>query len=104
MEQSNIKRCLHYKTTKRVYATINDENKVSFVPMECIGIDKKYFNTSETRELKDVYKGFVYFKDGDVLLAKITPSLENGKLGIAKNLYNGVGFGSTELITFKAWK
>ena len=39
--------------------------------------------------------------DGDVLLAKITPCFENGKLGIARNLKNGVGFGSSEYIVFR---
>jgi len=39
---------------------------------------------------------YTYFADNDVLLAKITPCFENGKLGIARNLKNGVGFGSSE--------
>ena len=34
----------------------------------------------------DVYPNYTYFADGDVLLAKITPCFENGKLGIAQNL------------------
>ena len=40
-------------------------------------------------------------EDNDVLLAKITPCFENGKLGIAKNLINGVGFGSSEYIVLR---
>ena len=46
--------------------------------------------------------GFTYFKDKDVLLAKITPCFENGKAGIAHNLKNGIGFGSTEFIVIRA--
>jgi type I restriction enzyme, S subunit len=44
---------------------------------------------------------YTYFADGDVLLAKITPCFENGKLGIARNLTNGIGFGSSEYIVFR---
>ena len=48
--------------------------------------------------------GFTYFRDNDVLLAKITPCFENGKAGIARNLKNGIGFGSTEFIVIRADK
>ena len=44
---------------------------------------------------------YTYFADGDVLLAKITPCFENGKLGIARGLTNGIGFGSSEYIVFR---
>jgi type I restriction enzyme S subunit len=44
---------------------------------------------------------YTYFADGDVLLAKITPCFENGKLGIATGLKNGIGFGSSEFIVFR---
>lgn len=44
---------------------------------------------------------YTYFADGDVLLAKITPCFENGKLGIAENLTNGIGFGSSEYVVFR---
>ena len=44
---------------------------------------------------------YTYFADGDVLLAKITPCFENGKLGIAQGLTNGIGFGSSEYIVFR---
>lgn len=69
--------------------------EVSFVPMECVG-ERGELNLSHTRILADVYKGFTYFKNNDVLFAKITPCMENGKGTVAKNLINGIGFGSTE--------
>jgi type I restriction enzyme S subunit len=50
----------------------------------------------ETKKLGDVRKGYTYFKEGDVIFAKITPCMENGKCAIAKNLINEIGFGSTE--------
>lgn len=69
--------------------------EVSFVPMECVGIDGS-FEIKEEGLVKDYYKGYTYFKDGDVLLAKITPCFENGKIAIAENCTNGIGFGTTE--------
>jgi len=51
---------------------------------------------SETRRIEDVVRGYTYFRDWDVLFAKITPCMENGKCAVATNLTNGVGFGSTE--------
>lgn len=68
---------------------------VSFVPMECVGADGS-FKIKEDGLVKDYYKGYTYFKNGDVLLAKITPCFENGKVAIAENCTNGIGFGTTE--------
>ena len=55
-----------------------------------------HVDASITRPYSEVCKGFTYFAENDVLFAKITPCMENGKGGIAKGLLNGVGFGSTE--------
>ncbi len=69
---------------------------VSFVPMESV---QEYGGLSleQTRILAEVSTGYTYFRDGDVLAAKITPCFENGKGSIAKDLMNGIGFGTTEL-------
>jgi type I restriction enzyme S subunit len=69
--------------------------------MEDLGIDQKYLATTRTRPLAEVIGSYTYFADGDVLLAKITPCFENGKLGIAAGLTNGIGFGSSEYIVFR---
>jgi type I restriction enzyme S subunit len=74
---------------------------VSFAPMEDLGIDQKFLIPTQTRALSEVAGSYTYFADGDVLLAKITPCFENGKLGIAANLTNGIGFGSSEYIVFR---
>jgi type I restriction enzyme S subunit len=74
---------------------------VSFVPMEDLGIDQKFLEPVKTKPLKEVVGSYTYFADGDVLLAKITPCFENGKLGIANNLSHGVGFGSSEYVVFR---
>lgn len=68
---------------------------VQFLPMELVNTDGTYHLT-ETRKLYDVYDGFTYCKDGDVILAKITPCFENGKGALLSNLTNNIAFGSTE--------
>ena len=82
-------------------AKFADSDEVSFAPMEDLGIDQKFLNPRRTRDLAEVSGSYTYFADGDVLLAKITPCFENGKLGIARNLTNGVGFGSSEYIVLR---
>jgi len=53
-------------------------------------------SAAQTRPFKEVRKGYTWFTDGDVLFAKITPCMENGKAALAAGLQGGVGFGSTE--------
>jgi len=50
----------------------------------------------EEKPLNQVYKGYTYFKEEDIIFTKVTPSMENGNFAIAKNLINGIGFGSSE--------
>jgi type I restriction enzyme S subunit len=69
--------------------------------MEDLGIDQKFFVPTQTKPLTEVAGSYTYFANGDVLLAKITPCFENGKLGIAADLTNGIGFGSSEYIVFR---
>jgi type I restriction enzyme S subunit len=69
--------------------------------MEDMGIDIKFVQPTKERALSAVVGSYTYFADGDVLLAKITPCFENGKLGIADGLTNGVGFGSSEYFVFR---
>lgn len=82
--------------------TLQPSDAVSFVPMEDLGVLTKAINVVKERKLEDVAGSYTYFGENDVLLAKITPCFENGKLGIAKNLLNEVGFGSSEFIVFRS--
>jgi type I restriction enzyme, S subunit len=75
---------------------------VSFVPMRNLGINTKGVIKDEDKALSDVSGSYTYFAEKDVLLAKITPCFENGKLGIATGLTNHIGFGSSEFIVFRA--
>jgi type I restriction enzyme, S subunit len=68
---------------------------VSFLPMEKIGTEGEMV-LDENRALESVMQGFTYFRDGDVIVAKITPCFENGKGAACIGLTGGIGFGSTE--------
>ncbi|MFA5772580.1 MAG: restriction endonuclease subunit S [Thermoplasmata archaeon] len=83
---------------------LKETDHVSFVPMEDLGINQKMLIPTKERTLKEVEGSYTYFANGDVLLAKITPCFENGKLGIAEKLKNSIGFGSSEYIVFRANK
>lgn len=87
---------------KSEIAEIDFETHISFVPMADINENDVFFVSKEVRTLKEVYSGYTYFKNNDVLLAKVTPCFENGKAGIAKNLKNGIGFGSSEFYVLRA--
>jgi len=76
-------------------AELNDDLEVTFMPMSAVSKSGVILEKN-IKKLKDVKKGYTFFKDGDILLAKITPCFENGKKTIAKELKNNIGFGSTE--------
>ena len=71
--------------------------QVSFVPMSDVSTNAMSLDARQTRRLDEVTSSYSYFRDGDVLIAKVTPCFENGKAGVARNLVNGIGFGSSEL-------
>ncbi len=68
----------------------------TFVPMTAVDDLKGEIARPETKLFKEVRSGYTYFAEGDVLFAKITPCMQNGKHAIAKNLIDNIGFGSTE--------
>ena len=78
------------------------QGDVSFVPMAILNENDMRFYPEEQRHIGDVYSGYTYFKDNDVLLAKVTPCFENGKSGMAEGLINGIGFGSSEFYVLRA--
>jgi type I restriction enzyme S subunit len=70
---------------------------VSFLPMELIG-ENGNIELEREKTIAEVESGYTYFRDGDVVLAKITPCFENRKGAFIAGLTNGIGFGTTELI------
>jgi type I restriction enzyme S subunit len=75
---------------------LNDDELVSFIPMEAVG-EFGGLNLDAEKELREIGGGYTYFADSDVVVAKITPCFENGKGAIARGLKNGIAFGTTEL-------
>lgn len=75
---------------------LSNNLEVSFIPMPAVDDFTGSIIKQEIKLLSQVKKGYTYFKEGDVLFAKITPCMENGKSAIARKLTNGIGFGSTE--------
>jgi type I restriction enzyme S subunit len=69
---------------------------VTFLPMPAVDADEGAITAPQTKRFSEVRKGFTSFRENDVIMAKITPCMENGKAAIARNLINGLGFGSTE--------
>jgi len=70
--------------------------QTSFIPMSAIDETTGRITQKISRPFGEVSKGYTYFEDGDILFAKITPCMQNGKSAIAANLIDGFGFGSTE--------
>ena len=59
------------------------------------------FQPLQKKVLSEVSASYTYFRNRDVLLAKVTPCFENGKAGIARSLVNGIGFGSSEFYVLR---
>ncbi|MBN4081912.1 MAG: restriction endonuclease subunit S [Gammaproteobacteria bacterium] len=87
---------------KEAKQRLSNIDLVSFVPMSDLGVCKKELTLRDERSLSEVSGSYTYFAENDVLLAKITPCFENGKLGIGRDLKNGIGFGSSEYIVFRS--
>lgn len=82
---------------------IDKTQAVSFVPMPAVSADTGIIETPATRPLAEVWKGFTHFAENDVIFAKITPCMENGKIAVARGLTNGLACGSTEFHVLRSW-
>ncbi|MCY4212985.1 MAG: restriction endonuclease subunit S [Gammaproteobacteria bacterium] len=76
--------------------SIDAKSSVSFVPMSAVEAETGKIDVSQIRSFGAVRKGYTPFRTGDVLFAKITPCMENGKIAIVPALASEYGFGSTE--------
>ena len=105
---NNIFRCNHIikklsnsnvsiiNPSKSELKNFDDEVLVTFVEMSAVSEDG-FIVAPVQKNLKEVRKGsYTYFADNDIIVAKITPCMENGKCALAENLENGIGFGSSE--------
>jgi type I restriction enzyme S subunit len=81
--------------------SLDDNTLVSFVPMKCVEEESGRYEPLCDKPLREVKKGYTPFCDGDVLFAKVTPCMENGKAVVMKGLTNGIGYGSTEFYALR---
>jgi type I restriction enzyme S subunit len=100
-QQSVLDNIMTFNPPKSEVNNIHDV-EVSFLPMADLSERKIKALPKQARKIEDVRAGYTYFKEGDVLLAKVTPCFENGKSGIATGLKNGIGFGSSEFYVLRA--
>jgi len=87
------------KLDKKIFS---DDIDVPFVAMPSVEAETGVIDVSETRKFGDVKKGYTAFQENDVLFAKITPCMENGKMAVVPKLRNNIGFGSTEFHVLRA--
>jgi type I restriction enzyme S subunit len=86
---------------KSVYS---DDLEISFVPMPAVEAETGKIDVSQLRKFGDIKKGYTPFLQHDVLFAKITPCMENGKMAVVPALHNDIGFGSTEFHVLRAYE
>lgn len=82
--------------SKSEIKNVAPETMVSFVEMAAVS-ESGYIASMEPRKLGGLKKGsYTYFAESDIIIAKITPCMENGKCALATGLTNGLGMGSSE--------
>ena len=84
---------LNPKTAKDI---LYDDLEVDFIPMRLVEEKTGRIAVPEKRKFQSVKQGYVSFANNDILFAKVTPCMENGKIAITHNLNGKVGFGSSE--------
>lgn len=80
---------------------LSDDLEVSFFPMPALSAVYGEITEPQTRRLQEVKKGFTNFIEGDVVFAKITPCMENGKSAVIGKLVNNIGYGTTEFYVLR---
>lgn len=71
--------------------------EVQFLPMKLVEEEINKIHLIETKLFHEVQKGsYTPFIENDIVFAKITPCMENGKIAIMKNIKNKIGYGSSE--------
>ena len=98
-ENRSLKTLL-YINPNTSFSDLDDNDEISFVPME--SVSDKYGELKEYKTCKkSSSKGYTKFKNGDLIWAKITPCMQNGKSTVVGSLSNGYGCGSTEFYVLR---
>jgi type I restriction enzyme S subunit len=82
------------------FDSLDSEDEISFVPMEAIDEYTGSIPVLHKKKVKDT-KGFTRFKEGDLIWAKITPCMQNGKSAVVRNTLQGFACGSTEFFVIR---
>ncbi len=85
----SLGKCCKINPKKTDDKRLNSSLEVSFIPMSAVS-ENGNIDISETKNYDDVKTGFTYFAENDVIFAKITPCMENGKGAVTKGLCNGI--------------
>lgn len=93
---STLAEVCHVNPPKPRRDQVEPTTEVTFVPMPAVDATSGTIAAPQIRQFSDVRIGFTAFRDNDVIMAKITPCMENGKAAVARGLRHGLGFGSTE--------
>ena len=80
---------------------LSDDLDVSFFPMASLSEVEGKITKPQIKKLGEVKRGYTNFSEGDVVFAKITPCMENGKSAVIEKLVNDVGFGTTEFFVLR---
>ena len=86
----------------KIKLSVDDTKMVSFVPMASVSEKSKSITEKKLRKFSEVKKGYTPIKRDDLIVAKITPCYENGKMAIADEIEGDIAFGSTEFHTFRS--
>ncbi|MER7271069.1 restriction endonuclease subunit S [Micromonospora sp. WMMD712] len=82
----------------------DDNDLVSLVPMASVEAETGRIDASQGKRYGEVKnRSLTPFQEGDVLFAKVTPCMENGKIAVARGLASGRALGSTELFVLRSF-
>ena len=103
VRQTHVGQIAVCNPSKSEITNISDDTRISFVEMASVNNDG-YIVAAVDRMLGDVRRGsYTYFKENDIIIAKITPCMENGKCALATNLTNSIGMGSSEFHVLRCY-
>ncbi len=99
--QTHFGQIVECNPSKSELANVPDDTVISFIEMASVS-NYGYIATAVDRPLADLRKGsYTYFRENDIIVAKITPCMENGKCALATDLSNNIGMGSSEFHVFR---
>lgn len=100
--EKKISDIVNVNPSKTEIRNIDENTVISFVEMASVS-EKGFISEKVDKPLKDLKKGsYTYFAENDIIIAKITPCMENGKCALATGLTNGLAMGSSEFHVFRA--